>query len=336
MATLGTQALTFADYRKRMTPDGKIDWIIDVMSQSNPIMQHIKWKEGNLPTGNQTTLRTSYPHPQLRRINRGITPGKSTTRQIVDTCCIMEAYSEVDVRLVQMAPDKEGLRRSEDAAFVEGFTQDLANIMFYGDTDKNPDEFYGLGVRLNTFNGDKGTFGYQTVNAGGTTADKQTSIYIVEWGDKAVSGIYPKGSKLGLQMEDKGEQIVTDEDGGKYPALMTWFAWDAGLAVENLRKVAAVRNIDMAKAVTETTADYRKKLVEKFVVAKNRIQNPKNPIAYVSDDIYTLLELHLNDKQNVYVTRQELMNAMPKIYVSGIEISKCDALRNTEPVITDD
>ncbi len=335
MATVGTTALTFTDLRKRMAPDNKIDWIMEIMAQSNPIMQHIPWKEGNLPTGNQTTLRTSYPHPQLRRINRGVKPGKSTTRQIVDTCCIMEAYSMVDRRLAQLAPSPEAFRRSEDSAFVEGFTQDLAKYMFYGDTDANPDQFNGFGVRYDTFTGEKGTFGYQTINAGGTTENKQTSIYIVDWGDNAVTGIYPKGSKAGLQMEDKGEQIVDDAEGGKYPALMTWFAWDAGLAVQNLRKVAALRNVEWSKAVTAQTAAERKAIVDKFIVAKNRITNPKRPIAYVADDIYTMLELHLNDKNNVYVTRQELMNEMPKIYISGIEISKCDALKTTEAVISE-
>lgn len=328
-------ALTFSDLRKRISPDWKIDWIMEIMAQANPIMQHIPWKEGNLPTGNQTTLRTSYPHPQLRRINRGVQPGKSTTKQIVDTCCIMEAFSMVDVRLAQLAPNAEAFRRSEDAAFVEGFTQDLAKYMFYGDTDSNPDQFNGFGVRYNTFKGDKGTFGYQTIDAGGASNGKQTSIYIVDWGDNAVVGIYPKNSKAGLQMEDKGEQIVDDADGGKYPALMTWFAWDAGLAVQNLRKVAALRNIDVSKAITAQTATERKAIVDQFIIAKNRIQNPKRPIAYVADDIYTMLELHLNDKNNVYVTRQELMNEMPKIFISGIEVSKCDALQVTESVVSD-
>lgn len=334
MATVGNTAFTFSDLRKRLNPTGQIDWIMEIMAESNPIMQHIPWMEGNLPTGNQTTLRTSYPHPQLRRINRGIEPGKSTTRQIVDTCCIMEAYSSVDTRLIQMAPDKEAVRRSEDAAFIEGFTQDLAKYMFYGDTDTNPDQFNGFGVRYNTFDGDKGTFGYQTVNGGGTTEDKQTSIYIVDWGENAVTGIYPKGSKAGIQTEDKGEQMVSDADGKKYWALMTWFAWDAGLAVQNLRKVAAIRNVDMSKKVADMTATERKAVVDKFIVAKNRIQNLKRPIAYVADDVYTMLELHLNDKSNSYVTRQELMGAMPKIFISGIEVSKCDALQTDEAVIS--
>lgn len=52
------------------------------------------WMEGNLPTGNQTTQRTSIPTPTLRRINRGADNVKSTTRQITDTCSMLEARSE--------------------------------------------------------------------------------------------------------------------------------------------------------------------------------------------------------------------------------------------------
>ena len=48
MPTYGNTALTFTDLRKRMDPDGKIAWIMEIMAQSNPIMQHIPWMEGNL------------------------------------------------------------------------------------------------------------------------------------------------------------------------------------------------------------------------------------------------------------------------------------------------
>lgn len=43
MPTYGNTALTFTDLRKRMDPDGKIAWIMEIMAQSNPIMQHIPW-----------------------------------------------------------------------------------------------------------------------------------------------------------------------------------------------------------------------------------------------------------------------------------------------------
>lgn len=329
----GTTAVTFEDLRKRLNPQGQIDFVMEVLAQSNPIMQDVKWSEGNLPTGNQTTLRTSYPHPELRRVNRGVQPQKSTTRQVVDTCCIMETRSEIDVRLLKLAPDKMAFRASEDRAFIEGFGEDIAKYLFYGDTDANPDQFNGLGIRYNTFAGDRGETGYQVINAGGKTAKKQTSAYIVEWGDDAVMGIYPKGSKAGLETQDLGESDTTDKDGGKYRVVSTLFMWDAGLAVKNLRKVAAIRNIDCKAAAEDTTSEARKALVEKIIVAKNRIVNLKNPVLYVSPSVYTMIELHLSDKNNVYVTRRDLMEKMPELYISGLRISKNDALTETEEII---
>ena len=39
MSTLGSLALTLADYRKRMAPDGSLDYIVETASQSNPVMK---------------------------------------------------------------------------------------------------------------------------------------------------------------------------------------------------------------------------------------------------------------------------------------------------------
>lgn len=59
MAILGAQSLTLSDWKKRVAPDGAIDFIIEALENSNPIIQDIVWKEGNLPTGNRTTVRAS-------------------------------------------------------------------------------------------------------------------------------------------------------------------------------------------------------------------------------------------------------------------------------------
>ncbi len=40
------------------------------------------------------------------------------------------------------------------------------------------------------------------IDAGGTGTDN-TSIWLV-WGENTVHGIFPKGQKAGIQMEDKG------------------------------------------------------------------------------------------------------------------------------------
>ena len=60
MATLPTKpgAVTLTDFAKSIGPDGSVSPVIELLSQNNDALNDILWKEGNLPTGHQTTVRT--------------------------------------------------------------------------------------------------------------------------------------------------------------------------------------------------------------------------------------------------------------------------------------
>lgn len=338
MAVLGNTALTLSDWRKRMAPDGSIDFIIEALQNANPIMDDIVWMMGNLPTGNKTTLRTSMPTPSVRRINRGVARHKSQTEQVTDTTIILEDRSVVDIELLALAQNGEAFRRSEDAAFVAGFSDAVAANIFYGDTTADAGEtFNGIAMRYNEY-GDasyKNKAAYQVVSAG-TAGTNNTSGYFVGWGTHATTGIYPKGSQLGLQQRDLGESTVTDANGREYQAVTTLFTWKCGLAVGDIRANAAVRNIDMSTLGSLTSAQ-KLALVEKFIRAKNRIRGiqsrDKKVVLYVGDELYNFFELYLLDKNNVHVTRLELMNTAPQLYLSGIPIKKCDAISEEEAAV---
>jgi hypothetical protein len=338
MAVLGNTALTLSDWRKRMAPDGSVDFIIEALMNANPIMDDIPWMMGNLPTGNKTTIRTSMPTPSIRRINRGVARHKTQTEQVTDTCIILEDRSVVDIELLALAQNGEAFRRSEDAAFVAGFSDAVAANIFYGDTDADGETFNGLAARYNTYGDEsyKNKAAYQVISAG-TAGTKNTSGYFVGWGTHATTGIYPKGSSLGLHQRDLGENTVTDADGREYQAVTTLFTWKCGLAVGDIRSNAAVRNIDMSTLGSMTSAQ-KLALIEKFIRAKNRIRGiqsrDKKVVLYVGDELYNFFELYLLDKNNVHVTRQELMNAAPQLYLSGIPIKKCDAISEEEGAVS--
>ena len=61
MATIGATVLTLADWAKRLDPDGKTPTIVELLSMTNEILLDMLWKEGNLPTGERTTVRTGLP-----------------------------------------------------------------------------------------------------------------------------------------------------------------------------------------------------------------------------------------------------------------------------------
>lgn len=326
---------TLADLRKMLNPQGQIDQILEIMSQDNPILEDCPFMEGNLPTGNKTTVRASLPTPSVRRINKGIDPSKGTTKQITDDAMILEDRSQVDIELLAIAPNPQAYRQSEDVAHGEGMAQTAAAKLLYGQLDGNDGTFNGFFTRYNTLGGTKGSAGYQVIGAGAANVQgKNTSMLFVDWGDRRVTGIYPRGTQAGLKARDLGEMDCEDEEGKKFRGLVSLYTWKLGLAVHNVRSVARIVNIDAARIDAGTMTDAEQlKLVDKIIVAKNRIWKPKNPVCYVSETMYTFLEQYLTHKNNVHITRQELMGKVPQLYISGIPIKKVDCYGDEEAAV---
>ena len=234
MATIGTNALTLSDLAKRMDSNDKIARIIELLAQKNQILDDMRWVEGNLPTGHRTTVRTGLPQATWRRLNYGVQPTKSTTSQITDTCGMLETYAEIDKALADLNGNAAEFRLSEDQAFLEGMSQQMAGTLFYGNTDMTPERFMGLAHRFNTRN--PATPSSANVIHGGGAGGDNTSIWLVVWGELTVHGIIPKGSKAGLQHRDLGEQTLHDAEGGKYQGYRTHYKWDIGAVLR--RRVA--------------------------------------------------------------------------------------------------
>src|SRR5690242_20991764 len=107
MATVGSVALTYADWAKRMDDGYHTAAIIELLSQTNEIMEDMLVMEGNLPTGHKTTVRTGLPTATWRLLNYGVPSAKSTTVQITDTIGMLETYSVIDKSLADLNRSEE-------------------------------------------------------------------------------------------------------------------------------------------------------------------------------------------------------------------------------------
>src|SRR3990172_5884992 len=131
MAVNATTHPTLLDFANRQDPDGKIAAVAEILNQTNEILDDMVWQEGNLPTGNKTTVRTGLPAPTWRKIYGGVQPTKSTTAQITDNTGMLEAYAEVDKALADLNGNTNEFRLSEDRAHIEGMSETLAQTIFY-------------------------------------------------------------------------------------------------------------------------------------------------------------------------------------------------------------
>lgn len=248
VTALSTTALTLLDWAKRLDPDGKVPTIVELLSVTNEILDDMLWLQGNLPTGHRTTVRTGLPTVYWRLLNQGVQPSKSTTAQIDEQCGMLEAWSEVDLKLLALNGNSSSFRLSEAKAFIEAMNQEMASTLFYGNGSLAPEEFNGLAVRYSSLSA---TNSQNIVNAAGTqdSPSDLTSIWLIQWGSDTVHGIFPKGSKAGLAHNDFGEQtieVTAGVAGSRMRAMQEQFTWDAGLVVKDWRHVVRICNLDIS------------------------------------------------------------------------------------------
>jgi len=325
MAAIGNTALTYTDWAKRYN-DGRISVIVELLSQTNEILDDMRWVEGNLPTGHRTSVRTGLPQGTWRQLNYGVQPTKSTTTQITDACGMLETYSEIDKALAVLNGNSAEFRLSEDKAFLEGLSQQLAQTLFYGNTATSPEKFMGLAPRFNTASG-TAAISQNVIDAGGTGADN-TSVWLVVWGDLTVHGIFPKGSKAGLQMRDLGEQTLTDINGNRFQGYRTHYKWDAGLTVRDWRYAVRIANIDVSDLSAPTPPDLTKFMIK----ATHKVPSLKTgqPVFYMNRTGRQWLDIQAATKDNVMLKISEFEGRPVREFL-GIPIRTCDQILNTEP-----
>ena len=180
-ATLGFVA-TLAEMEQFYRGD-KAGQIIELMNKTNDIMDDVPWMEANQSDGHLTRIRTGLPAVYWRRLYQGTPPAKSQWSQVKEGCGILEAIMELDVEEIRLYGDRDrSFRMSEGIAFAEAMRQKVALTLFYGDSNRNPDEFNGLAMRYPASDAEN------VLDAGGR-AGGCTSLWLVSWGPQSVHGI---------------------------------------------------------------------------------------------------------------------------------------------------
>lgn len=347
MAVVGATTLTLADWAKRTDDTGRTAVIVELLSQTNPVLEDMMFMEGNLPTGHKTTVRTGLPSATWRLLNYGVASAKSTTAQIIDTCGNLEVYAVVDKDLAKLNGNTPEFRLSESKAFIQGMSQQVASTVFYGNTSVNPERFMGFSPRYNTLNTSTAQTANNVIDAGGT-GSTNTSIWIITWGGDTCHGIFPKGSVAGLQHIDMGEWPITDANNLRYQAYMDHFKWEIGLTVRDWRYCVRIANVDVSLLSGGSAANLTNLLIRAIYRmpttgrAQTPIQTSDTPTVrdsmgrtaiYCNRTISTYLDIQAVNKANVLLKIEE-WDGMPVTTFRGIPIRPCDALLNTESRVT--
>ena len=333
MATIGNTYLQLADLYKQQDGDGNVvSDIIEMLNQVNPILNEMMVQECNDGTKHLTTIRTGIPSGTWRRLYQGVQPSKSTNKQVNDTTGMLEAWSEVDSKLVRLSKNPSQFRLNEAQAFIEGLAQDMATTIFYGNTDTDPEQFMGLAPRFSSLSAENGS---QIIDGGGTGADN-TSIWMVTWGDRTCHGLFPEGSQAGLSRNDIGEETKELSDGSMYRVMREQFMWDLGLSVRDWRYVTRIANIDVSNMQAGSVDLYGLLRQGYWQGQQRRVAGGRQAI-YCNKDVLEQLDAlatNAGASDNFIRLRPMEIQGEEVLTYRGIPLRETDALLNTEAQVT--
>lgn len=317
--------LTIAEMAKRVI-GGDHAQIAEVLEEINEFLIDAPMYEASEAFGHVASVRDGLPTISGRRLNEGASKSASSVKQIRESICLLDNFSEPDEVIIDNQPDKNAAINDENMAFLEAMMQTFSNYMLYGNEGVDPVQLNGFFQRYNTLSLDN------VVGLSGTGSDL-SSVLMVEWGKGTAHLIYPRGSKkVGIDVNKMGKQRVTDSSGNPYMAYVTQFKMQFGLVVKDDRAVQRVANVESSGSTNNLLATGN---MEKLIYARNRL--PKmgsNAVIYVNRDLKSQFDIWAFNKTNINFTVEQMKDGTPITKFQGIPIRHVDQMLNTESAIS--
>lgn len=328
------------DYAKQFMPDGKEFPIVRELDKNDPIIRDAVVKESNSDSGHEYAVQNGLPAVVWRRAYEGVKPTKGSTTVVKEVYGRMSAVSMVDVAIAEKGGKVKEVRAEMMRDRLESMAQEAASKIIYGSLAENEKAFVGFAKRYGKLSGAKTSD--NVINNGGTTANKQSSIYLIGWAPNKIFTFFPKGTRAGIKTYDysaNGPIDLPDGEGGTFPGYKEQAEWLLGLGVQDWRYGARVCNIELS---TLTTDDAQKKLYNNFMKAVGQIHNLENCklVAYASRHVKDALRLGYMKSGGVTVFQNNNMTssgnqgyANHDLIIDGIHIKAEDAIVETEAVV---
>lgn len=332
MSTLSVTHPTLLDLKTRTDVDGNVAKIVEILNLTNEIIDDAVWVEANEATGHTTTIRTGLPTPTWRKLYGGVQPTKAKYAQVRDTCGMLEDYAEIDKALADLNGNSAAFRLSEDRAHIEGMNQEFASSLLYANEATAPEEITGFAPRFNSLSANNSD---SIIQEGTVDGSDNASMWLVVWGPNTAHGIYPKGSKAGLQVSDKGQVTIENlnGDGGRMEAYRTHYRWDCGLTVRDWRYVIRGQYNQEDLTYDAATGPNLPKMLTQMIERVPSLSMGR-PAIYMNRKAREMMRTQLvNTVKNSTLTIEQIAGKRTMMF-DGIPVRRVDALLNTETAIS--
>jgi hypothetical protein len=341
----GATEYTLPDVLRHKAPDGSYMGAIDVLSGIYPMVTEGYWLQANDDTSHEYARMAYEPTGTLVRYNEGTPFEAAATSTVREFLARMESMLRIDVRVLQKSPDPVRYRRDMEAAHMRGMikkwnkiimgVRDSSSGPYYGDMGKDQKSVNGLTVRYNKLT-TSASLVDNVRSLGGSTANVQSSIWLVKHAPEGLFFAYPKTVSRALEVVDLREQLTYDASNNPFRAVMTQFAWEFGLGVGDDRNVQRLCNIATAQTAGSFGDDTDKEQGEKALIDMiERLPggDTSGCVFYAGPVLMAALRKRLNSKANLYFTEETVWGRKMLTFM-GIPFVRNDVLLPNEAVVS--
>lgn len=292
-------AFTLRDVAARMDKSGEKfnSDMINLIYETNPLLQDMPVVEANDGSSNITTYRVALPSAQFTGYREGVKPSKGGVTSVRNTAAHMDAIIEMSQREWDEAPDKNAFLADAALDQIEAMNQKQAHEMLYGSLAKNVrgyngffahQEKCGFSIGGTVIETDHKKPSYYIFNAGGNftlgsldaygratsitpqavsdmSATNLRSIGLVGLGTRTIRGFYPRGTTAGIKKGQwKEHDTLIDENGGKYEGCSQFLSWDFGLDIRDWRYAGWIRNLDITALEKKGAEGFIKEMLRRL------------------------------------------------------------------------
>ncbi len=339
MATLalGTE-LTIAELVNREDPNGMMAQLVDVISETNKIVQDATWIECNNGTYHEDTRILSEPTGDERIYDMGVAREAGRTEKVIEPTCMLDGLSVVDAAKLRHTPDELAARLMEDQFFFRGMSKTFASRLFDGSRSTDPTQINGINNRSD-YNALSSDYTYDNAGGAASATANKTSIYIVQWGFKKANLIYPRndpnaGTEFGIKMEDFGKDLVTDANAStkQFPAWRTWFENHFGIFIHDPRCLKRIVNISTTNIDNVDDFSFDEDYLIDAVVDLE--YDGDGAVIYCNRTVMGQIWKRAKDKSNVNFTIQDGPFGKPIPAFQMIPIKRVDKITSTQSTVS--
>lgn len=207
MAAIGFGKQTMLDIVG--TKDVQVSKIINILAAQNEIVKDVPYFQMNKGTKHEEVILSYIPSPVRREYNEGVLPDVAKFAKRTYTGDKFETTARLDEELAVVGAGKNYNMMKVMLGHATGMANEYGRTIFYGTPEGEAEGTDGLATIYSSLTGETKS---QIVNADdGTGANDlgYTSIYAANWAEGQLFGVYPEGTKAGIEtiMRNNGERV---------------------------------------------------------------------------------------------------------------------------------